>query len=160
MIRDIRNNFNAASYAVELVPDRSLSPKQLMSTIGVSAGALITASVGFITIGAIPPAIFLMVVATGLTLGLSRSHYIGLQRQRIVLDETGLTLIYTHPDDDEPDRFGCMNPLMLRIEKHPSKETTIIGFGRKGFELGGFLNHADKKKLYNELRGAVRQWQP
>lgn len=160
MIRNIKGNFESAAFEVELAPDRHLDTMKLLMAIGGSSALLGVIALGFVVAGAAPVAAFMLPVALGLTLAFSRNHYIGLQRQKIKLDERGLHLTYSHPDYDHPDRFENMNPSMTRIDRHPTRQTTIIGYMSKRYELGSFLGPQEKEKLYKDLRLALRRWDP
>lgn len=160
MIKNIKGNFESAAFEVELAPDRHLDTMKLLMAIGGSSAFLGIIALGAVIVGAAPVAFFMLPVALGLTFAFSRSHYTGLQRQNIKLDERGLHLTYSHPDYDQPDRFENMNPRMTRIERHPTRHTTVVGYMSKRYELGRFLGHQEKENLYKDLRLALRRWDP
>lgn len=144
---------------LHLWPYRSLPRRGFVIFIGLTAGLVavpLLAVLGSPVLWGLLP--FAVLAIAGLWWGLQRSYRDGEIIEDLVLREDSITLTRHGPRGRRQDWQA--NPHWVRVMLHPTagpvpNYLTLRGAGRE-VELGAFLTEAERLRLADELRDALR----
>lgn len=164
MIKTITGSFEEARFEAELVPHRSIGKRGAIAAVAGSS-ALLGLSTGIITFatnGKALPVIGAFAFATqmGLTWAFMMNARAACERQRLKMDEHGLTITHTRPDWPTPAYYDIPNPRLARIEEKKVRgiRKLVLRLHAKQMDLGHFLPPVETKELQRDLKTALRNW--
>lgn len=145
-------------YDFVLQPHRSLGPKGFLVVMAALAALSFTAGTLFMLQGAWPVFGFMGLDVLLVWFAFRQSFRSGRERERIVIQQGELTVMYRSPGGREQAWRFPAYWARVDLEPHPSGDNRLyIGSHGRRLRIGGFLSPDEREDLAGSLRDALQR---